>query len=226
MSATLDGDIISGMIRDITELKRAEKELHHTLEILRRYLGATTQAICLMVESRDPYTAGHQRRVSDLARAIATEMGLPRDIIDGIRTAALLHDIGKISVPSEILSKPGKLNEHELSLIKVHPKIAYDILSSIEFPWPIADIILQHHERMDGSGYPQGLSGDDILIQARILGVADVVEAMVSHRPYRSAHKLEDIIDELSQKSGALYDSNVIEVCIRLFKEKNFFFRS
>ncbi len=217
---------IQGIARDITRRKEMEKELYRTLEILRKTHGATIQAINRIVENRDPYTAGHQIRVADLARAIATEMGLSRDIRDGMRIAAQLHDLGKLSVPSDILSKPGKLTEDEFSLIKEHPKIAYEILRNIEFPWPIADIILQHHERMNGSGYPQGLSGDDILVEARILGVADVVEAMVSHRPYRPAHKLEDALNEISQKSGVLYDPKVAEVCLKLFKEKNYHFRA
>jgi PAS domain S-box-containing protein/putative nucleotidyltransferase with HDIG domain len=217
---------IQGIARDITQRKETEKELYRTLEILRKTHGATIQAINRIVENRDPYTAGHQIRVADLSRAIATEMGLSRDSRDGIRIAAQLHDLGKLSVPSEILSKPGKLTEDEFRLIKEHPKVAYEILSNIEFPWPVADIILQHHERMNGSGYPQGLSGDDILIEARILGVADVVEAMVSHRPYRPARKLEDALNEISQKSGVLYDPKVAEVCLKLFKEKNYHFRA
>jgi PAS domain S-box-containing protein/putative nucleotidyltransferase with HDIG domain len=225
LSASLDGDIISGMIRDITDRMQTEKKFYHTLEILRKTLGATIQALNKIVESRDPYTAGHQKRVADLARAIATEMGLSEDAIDGIRIAGLLHDIGKISVPSEILSKSSKLNEYEFNLIKEHPRIGFDILSTIEFPWPVAIIILQHHERMDGSGYPQGLAGDDILMESRILGVADVVEAMTSHRPYRPAIHIGETLKEISDKKGILYDPRVVEACLRLFNEKNLSFR-
>jgi PAS domain S-box-containing protein/putative nucleotidyltransferase with HDIG domain len=213
-------------VRMRAEGKRAEEELKRTLEMLRKIHGATIQAINRIVENRDPYTAGHQIRVADLARAIATEMKLAGDTIDGIRVAAQLHDLGKISVPSEILSKSGRLTEAEYSLIKNHPRVAYEILRTIKFPWPIADIILQHHERTDGSGYPLGLSGDNISIEARIIGVADVVEAMVSHRPYRPALKLEDALREISQKSGVLYDPKVADACLRLFKEKDFHFRA
>jgi response regulator RpfG family c-di-GMP phosphodiesterase len=208
--------------RGLTERKQAEEKLQHTLAKLRKALGGIIQAMALTVEARDPYTAGHQRRVSNLARAIGEEMGVSEEQIDGIRMAGAIHDIGKISVPAEILSKPGRLNDLEYSMIKTHPEIAYDILKTIEFPWRVAEIVLQHHERMNGSGYPQGLSGEDILLEARILGVADVVEAMASHRPYRSALGIDRALKEISQNKGILYDSEVVDACLNLFAEKGF----
>jgi response regulator RpfG family c-di-GMP phosphodiesterase len=208
--------------RGLTERKQAEEELQYTLTKLRKALGGIIQAMTLTVEARDPYTAGHQRRVGDLARAIGEEMGVSEEQIDGIRMAGAIHDIGKICVPAEILSKPGRLSDLEYSMIKTHPEIAYDILKTIEFPWPVAEIVLQHHERMNGSGYPQGLSGEDILLEARILGVADVVEAMASHRPYRSALGIDRALEEISQNKGVLYDSEVVDACVNLFVEKGF----
>jgi HD-GYP domain-containing protein (c-di-GMP phosphodiesterase class II) len=160
--------------------------------------------------------------VSNLARAIGEEMGISEEQIDGIRMAGVIHDIGKMSVPAEILSKPGRLNELEYGMIETHPEIAYDILKTIEFPWPVAEIVLQHHERMNGAGYPQGLSGEDILLEARILGVADVVEAMASHRPYRSALGIDRALEEISQNRGVLYDSEVVDACLNLFTRKGF----
>jgi PAS domain S-box-containing protein/putative nucleotidyltransferase with HDIG domain len=213
------------IIRDITKRKKSEDELNRTLEMLRKAMGATIQALNLTVEMRDPYTAGHQRRVADLARSIAKEMGISQEKIDAIRMAASIHDIGKIAIPSEILSKPGRINENEFSLIKTHPQVGYDILKTIEFPWPVAQIVRQHHERMDGSGYPQGLSGKDILIEARIISVADVIEAMNSHRPYRTALRIEEALEEISQKRGVLYDPDVVDACVRLFKRERFKFK-
>jgi putative nucleotidyltransferase with HDIG domain len=171
---------------------------------------------------RDPYTAGHQRRVADLARAIATEMGISADQTDFIRIACTIHDIGKISVPAEILSKPTKLTDIEFSLIKAHAQSGYDILKDIEFPWPVADVVLQHHERMDGSGYPRNLNGEDILIEARILSVADVVEAVASYRPYRPGLGIDLALTEIEKNSGIFYDSAVADACLRLFREKGF----
>jgi len=221
-----DGELI-GIVadfRDITERKRAEEELQHTLEKLREALGGIIQTVALTVEVKDRYTAGHQRRVANLARAIANEMGLPQEQIDGLRMAGLIHDLGKISIPAEILSKPTRLNEFEWGMIKGHPKVGYDILRKTEFPWPVAQIVLQHHERMDGSGYPQGLSGEEIILEATILGVADVVEAMVSHRPYRSARGIDKALEEISQNKGVLYDPEVVDACLKLFTEKGFTF--
>jgi putative nucleotidyltransferase with HDIG domain len=187
-------------------------------------MEATIYTISKIIETRDPYTAGHQNTVSQLSVAIAQEMKLPEDKIEGIRIAALVHDIGKINIPAEILSKPSKLNEMEFSLIKNHPKVGYDILRKIDFSWPVAKIVLQHHEKIDGSGYPQGLKGEKILLEAKIIGVADVVEAMSSHRPYRPSLGIDKALEEISQNRGILYDPEVVDVCLKLFKEKNFKF--
>jgi putative nucleotidyltransferase with HDIG domain len=177
-------------------------------------------AMSLVVETRDPYTAGHQRRVADLAATIAKTMGLSEWAIRGIRVAGLLHDVGKLSVPAEILSKPGKLNQTEFDIIKSHSQISYNILELIEFPWPVKQAVLQHHERLDGSGYPNGITGDDIILDARILAVADVVEAISSHRPYRPALGLEYAMQEITSKKGTLYDSKVVDACVKLFKDE------
>ncbi len=199
-----------GVNRDITERRR----MH---EALQRSLDGTVQAIGATAERRDPYTAGHQQRVTQLACAIAKQMGLPQDQTEGIRLAGLVHDIGKMSIPAEILSKPSKLAETEYQLIKAHPQVAYDILKPIAFPWPVAEIVLQHHERLDGSGYPCGLKGEAISLGARILAVADVVEAMASHRPYRPALGIDAALAEIRDHQGKLYDSSVVETCVQLF---------
>jgi PAS domain S-box-containing protein len=211
-----------GISEDITERKRSEEHLQETLERLGKAINATIQVLVSAVEVRDPYTAGHQIRSADLARAIATEMGLPQEKIDGIRMAGSIHDIGKLSVPAEILSKPTKLTNIEFSLIKVHPQKGYEMLKDVESPWPLAEIVYQHHERMDGSGYPRNLKGDDILIEARILAVADVVEAMASHRPYRPALGLNAALEEIENNKGTIYDADVADACLRLFREKGF----
>jgi PAS domain S-box-containing protein/putative nucleotidyltransferase with HDIG domain len=202
-----------GIDEDITDRKES-------LERLRKALGGTIQAISMAVETKDPYTAGHQRRTADLARAIATEMGFDADQRDFIRIAATIHDIGKIALPAEILSKPTKLTDIEFSLIKTHALQGYEILKDIEFPWPVADVVLQHHERIDGSGYPDGLKGEDILPAARILSVADVVEAIASNRPYRAANGIDDALAEISKNRGILYDADVVDACLTLFREK------
>jgi len=209
---------------DITERKRAEEELRQSYVQLQRTLEGTVNTLVSTIEMRDPYTAGHQRRVTQLACAIANEMGLPQEQSEGIRMAGLIHDLGKITIPAEVLSKPIQLNDFEWGMIKMHPRVGYDVLKEIEFPWPLAPIVLQHHERMDGSGYPRGLSGEDILMEARILAVADVVEAMASRRPYRPALGIDKALDEISQNRGVLYDSEVVDVCLRLFTEKGFAF--
>lgn len=192
--------------------------------ILRQSLEQSIQTIASTLEARDPYTAGHQRRVAELATAIAREMGLPFDQINGIHLAAIIHDLGKIHIPAEILSKPGKLTDIEFALVKTHPQAGYDILKDVKFPWPIADIILQHHEKLDGSGYPQGLKGGQILLESRIMTVADVVEAMSSHRPYRSALGLEPAMHEIERGRGSIYDPAVVDVCLKLFAKKGFAF--
>lgn len=211
-------------IRDITDRKQAEKELKQSFEKLQRILKETAHALAAAIEARDPYTAGHQRRVTKLAIAIAKKMGLSEKQINAIHMTALIHDIGKINAPSEILSKPTRLTKIEFEIIKTHPRVGYNILKEIEFPWPVAEIILQHHERMDGSGYPQGLSDDDIILEARILGVADVIEAMASHRPYRPAQGIDKALEEISQNRGVLYDPKVVDACLKLFTEKGFKF--
>ena len=211
-----------GIIRDISELVSGRKQIETTLNDLRKALGGTIEAMALTVETRDPYTAGHQRRVSNLARGIATEMGVSKDQIQGVRMAGVIHDIGKISVPGEILSKPGKISQNEFGIIKEHPQVGYNILKTVDFPWPIAQIVLQHHERMDGSGYPNGISGENILLEARILAVADVVEAMASHRPYRAALGIDLALNEISKNRGSSYDPKVVDACLRLFNEKGY----
>jgi HD-GYP domain-containing protein (c-di-GMP phosphodiesterase class II) len=208
--------------RDITARKRAEEELKQSSGRLRKALGATVQSISIIVEMKDPYTAGHQQRVADLARSIATEMDLSADQRDFIRTTSAIHDIGKISIPSEILSKPTKLTDLEFRLIKTHSQSGYDILKDIDFPWPVADVVLQHHERMDGSGYPQGLKGNDILLEARIMAVADVVEAIASHRPYRPSLGIDFALEEISRNKGILYDADAVDACLKLFQEKSY----
>ena len=215
---------VQSIVRDITERKRVENELKQTSEKLRESLEGIVEVMAATVELRDPYTAGHQRRVADLACAIATEMALSKDRIEGIHMAGIIHDIGKISIPAEILSKPGSLNEIEFSLIKEHSKTGYDLLKNVEFPWPIAQIVLQHHERIDGSGYPLGLSVEDILLEARILCVADVVEAMSSHRPYRPALGIDSGIEQISEQRGVLYDPEVVDACIKVVRERKYEF--
>lgn len=213
-------DVLAGII----EQRHTDEKLNKTVSTLRTALGGTIQAMALTVEIRDPYTAGHQKRVSNLARAIATEMKLTHDQIEGIRIAGIVHDLGKITVPSEILSKPGVITFIEHSLINTHPQKGFEILSSINFPWPVAQIVLQHHERMDGSGYPAGLKKDQILLEARVLMVADVVEAMASHRPYRPSRGVQLAMDEISKHKGTLYDKKVVDACLKLFLNKDFKF--
>jgi PAS domain S-box-containing protein/putative nucleotidyltransferase with HDIG domain len=207
---------------DITQRKKAEKQLQKSWEEQRRAMEGAVEAMAHTIETRDPYTAGHQRRVTKLAVMIAKEMGLEKDKIEGIRMAGTLHDIGKIYIPAEILSKPGKISQEEYNMIKTHPKVGADILKPIHFPWPVTKIIEQHHERMDGSGYPNGLSGDKILIEARVLAVSDVIEAMASHRPYRAAHSLEEALEEIKKNKGILYDEKVSEAAIKVCSKKDF----
>jgi PAS domain S-box-containing protein len=208
--------------RDITERKQSEQKLVGTLESLRKAVGTTIRVMVSAVETRDPYTSGHQTRSAGLARAIATEMELPEETIEGIRLACSIHDIGKLSIPAEILSKPIKLSEIEFSFIKEHPRKGYEILKDVESPWPMAEIVLQHHERMDGSGYPRNLKGEEICMEARILALADTVEAMASHRPYRPGLGIDAALNEIEKNRGILYDAAAADACLRLFREKGF----
>lgn len=210
---------------DITESKQAEVEATQNYEKLQRAMEGTVRSLIMMVEKRDPYTAGHQRRVAQLVCNIAKEIGLSEDQIAGLRLAALIHDVGKVHIPSEILANPDGLSDSEFSIVKMHAQIGYEILNNIEFPWPIAEIVLQHHERMDGSGYPQGRSGEDIRMEARIIGVADVVEAVASHRPYRPALGIDKALEQISQNRGILYDADVVDICLRLFRDEGFQFK-
>ena len=211
------GEVIGaiGTIKDITELEK-------NVEMLKTALQSTIDAMAVIVESKDPYTSGHQKRVMDIAVAIAEEMNLPEDKINGIRMAAMIHDIGKINVPAEILNKPGRLSDIEFNIIKTHPEAGYHILKNIEFTYPVAQIVRQHHEKMDGSGYPWGLRGDDILIESRVITVADVVEAMATDRPYRTSLGMAETLKEIEQGAGNLYDTGVASACLKLFEEKGF----
>ncbi|MEE9935855.1 MAG: PAS domain S-box protein [Deltaproteobacteria bacterium] len=207
---------------DITSRRQTEENLRQTLDSLRKAVAATIHVIASAVEARDPYTAGHQVRTADLARAIATELGLPRDRIDGIRLAGAVHDVGKLAIPSEILTKPTKLTDLEFSLVKEHARLGAEMLRDVESPWPLAEIVHQHHERMDGSGYPRGLKGADILPEARILAVADVVEAIASHRPYRPAFNIDAALEEIEKNKGTLYDEAAVAACLKLFRERGY----
>jgi putative two-component system response regulator len=213
------------ILKNVKFSEELYKEFKQSSNKLRTNMEGTIQAMALTVEMRDPYTAGHQRQMANLASVIAGGMGMTTEQIDGICMAGIVHDIGKIRIPSEILCKSGKLTESEFSMIKSHPQVGYDILKTIEFQWPIAKFVLQHHEKMDGSGYPSGLSGDNILIEARILCVADVVEAMAPQRPYRPALGIEKALEEISRNREVLYDSSVVDACLSVFAEKKFKFK-
>jgi len=220
------GDVALGLhsIELEKKLNKQTDDLKERVKELKRAMGATIETMSKIVEAKDPYTAGHQQRVSQLATAIAKELNFSEDKIEGIRIASLIHDIGKIGLPTEILSKPTKLSDIEFSLIKEHSQIGYNILQSIDFSYPVANIVLQHHERLNGSGYPKHLKGDKIFLEARIIGAADVVEAMSSHRPYRAALGIDKALEEITQNRGILYDPDVVDVCLKLFKEKEFKF--
>ena len=206
------------------ERQRAEEEFRRSCAALRRSLEGMVNVLVSTVEIRDSYTAEHQRRVAQLACAIADEMGLPEEQIEGIRTAGLIYDLGKLSIPLEILNKPGGLTELEQAMIKGHPQVSYDVLKTVGFPWPVAQIVLQHHEMLDGSGYPQGLSDEAILLEARILAVADVVTAMSCHRPNGGPWGMDRALEEISQNRGGLYDPEMVDACLKLFAEKGFEF--
>ncbi|MEW6186165.1 MAG: HD domain-containing phosphohydrolase [Thermodesulfobacteriota bacterium] len=209
-------------LNDISDRKQAEEKVIEGAEQLRRAMEGIVQAMAATVDVKDPYTAGHQRRVADLARNIALELGLDQGKCEGIHMAGMIHDIGKLSVPAEILSKPTQLSPIEINLIRVHPQAGYDILKGVEFPWPVAQMVLQHHERVNGSGYPNGLKGEVILPEAMILAVADVVEAIASYRPYRPALGIEKALEEIETNQGILYDPAVVGGCLRLFREKGY----
>jgi PAS domain S-box-containing protein/putative nucleotidyltransferase with HDIG domain len=212
------------LLRDIREDKAEEGRLKSLLSRLKSSFHGIVDTLAEVVETKDPHTAGHQRRVGQLAVAIAREMDFSLNRLEGIRVAGLLHDIGKIAIPSEILTKPGELNDLEGEFIKSHCQVGFDLLQHIDFPWPVLQAILQHHERLDGSGYPAGLTDQDIILEARILGVADVVEAMLSARSYGSAQGIDQALEEIHQKSGILYDPEVVDICLKLFVEKGFSF--
>jgi HD-GYP domain-containing protein (c-di-GMP phosphodiesterase class II) len=213
----MSGDLAFGILT--LRMKAAHREQEQRLQ---KNMLQTVEAIASIVEMRDPYTSGHQARVADIAKEIARQMGLPEEQMQAIHLAGLVHDLGKIRIPAEILSKPSRLNEVEYKLIKMHPQAGYDILKGVDFSWPIAGMVLQHHERMDGSGYPQGLKGDEILPGARILIVADVVEAMSSHRPYRPGLGIDTALAEIVRGRGTHYDPQVVDACVALFKESGY----
>lgn len=202
--------------------EQAETELKESFGKLKKALNGTVNALTEILQRRDPYTAGHQMRVAKLACAIAQELGLSEDRTEGIRIAGLLHDIGKITVPSDILSRSGRISNLETDIIETHAQVGYDIIKTIEFPWPVLEAVLQHQERMDGSGYPTGLSGDKIILEARILAVADVVEAMSSHRPYRPTLGMDRALAEITENKGIRYDPDVVDACLRLINEKGY----
>jgi len=208
----------------ILSRKQTDEKLQMSIEEIKKTLEEIIQVLIATSEKRDPYTAGHQERTTKLAIAIAGEIGLSEEQIKSISVAGMVHDIGKISIPSEILNKPSKLTETEMDLIRIHPQAGYELLENISFPWPVAEIVLHHHERMNGSGYPNSLVGKDIPLEARILAVADVVEAMASHRPYRAAHPLDVALNEVYQNRDTLYDPDVVDACLKLFNEKHFSF--
>lgn len=228
--------LLENLTKDLAfgvETLRTREERDRITEDNQRQMVAQQQSlkdfvrvIASTVEMRDPYTAGHQQRVSHLAMAIARDMGLSEHTVSGLELAALVHDVGQINVPAEIMCRPGKLNEYEYLLLKQHPQTGYDTLKDIRFPWPIATIVLQHHERMDGSGYPQGLKGDQILPESRIMSVADVAEAMLSHRPYRPARTMDEVIAELESGRGTRYDNTVVDACLNLLRDKGFTFKA
>ena len=213
---------VAGLEEIKLKYNQVDKKLKQAHEKLQKIIEGTANIITKVVETRDPYSTGHQQRVSKLATAIAQEMKLPQDKIEGIKIASLVHDIGKVNLPTEIVSKPSKLVEVEYNLIKNYPNVGYDILKKVDFPWPVAEIVLQHQEKIDGSGYPRGLKGDEICIEAKISGVANVVEAMSSYKSYRPALSIDEALTEISKNKNILFDPEVVDTCFKLFKEKDF----
>ena len=216
--------IIQGTVIDVTERVEAQQKLEQSLKRLRQTLDETVQALASVGEMKDPYTAGHQLHVSQLASSIAHELGFDEERVEGIRVGGLVHDLGKLYIPAEILSKPGKLSQLEFSMIQTHAQAGYEVLKSIQFPWPVAEMALQHHERMGGSGYPRKLKGPEIILEARILAVVDVVEAMTFHRPYRPGHGVPKALEEIERGRGEFFDPMVVDACLSLFREKGFQF--
>jgi PAS domain S-box-containing protein len=211
-----------GVMQDISEKKHAEEQIQRHVTELESAFMSTVNVAATLSEMRDPYTAGHERRVAEIAVAIGAALGLDARRQEGLRVAGYLHDVGKISIPAEILAKPGKLTKIEYQLIQAHPQAGHDVLKDVNFPWPVAQVALQHHERIDGTGYPQGLKGDQILIEARIMAVADVVEAMATHRPYRPGLGIDRALAEIERGRGSAYDTGVADACLRLFREKSY----
>lgn len=207
---------------DITERKKSEKTIQSTLKKLRKAMGGIIHVMVSTVEARDPYTAGHQQRVAGLARTIAQEMGMSKEEVDGIRIAGSIHDLGKIKIPVEILSNPGQITDAEFSLIKTHPEVAYGILREIDFSRPVAEMVYQHHEKINGSGYPRGLNRGEILPEAKVLTIADVVEAIASHRPYRPALGMKIALEEITSNQGVLYDTDAVDACLRVFEQNKY----
>jgi putative nucleotidyltransferase with HDIG domain len=216
--------IVGEVIVNSLKRKQGEQNLRQSIDQLQLTLAGTVQALASTAEIRDPYTVGHQNRVAQLACAIARELNMPEDRVEGLRIAGALHDLGKIYIPTEILTKPGRLSNVEMALIRNHPQISAEILAKIPFPWPIAQMVLQHHERIDGSGYPHQLKGEEILLEARILAVSDVVEAMTFYRPYRPGFGIKEALWEIMQNRGVLYDLQIAELCVKLFDEARFEF--
>ena len=213
---------VVGLMQDISEKKRAEEQIQRYVAQLETAFMSTVKVATTLSEMRDPYTAGHERRVAEIAVAIAAELGLDAGRQEGLRVAGHLHDIGKITIPSEILSKPGKLSPIEFRLIREHSQASHDILIKVEFPWPVAQVALQHHERIDGSGYPQGLAGEAIMFEARIIAVADVVEAMSSHRPYRPGLGIDKALGEIERGRATAYDPQAVDACLKLFRANGY----
>jgi PAS domain S-box-containing protein/putative nucleotidyltransferase with HDIG domain len=214
--------VVIATVQDVTELRRAEEEIERTVAKLRHAVQSTIQVVSTIGELRDAYTHGHERRVGELATAIAAEMGLAADRIEGVRVAGYLHDVGKIAIPAEILSKPTRLTKNEFELVKQHAQQSYEILKGVDFPWPVAEAAWQHHERLDGSGYPRGLMDGAIILEARVLAVADTVEAMSSHRPYRPGLGIDKALAEIERGRGTLYDPAVADACLSLFRAKGY----
>lgn len=206
-------------IEDTTKRKKIEEDLRLSYKRIEELFNDIILVLSKTIELKDPYTAGHQRKVMLLATKIAEAMDLDKDKIEGIRVASYLHDIGKITIPSEILNKPGKLSDLEFEIVKTHPTAGFEILKDVSFPWPVAEIVFQHHERLNGSGYPRGLKNGEILLEAKIIAVADVIEAMTSHRPYRPPMSLEVALDEIKKNKGILYDPEVVDITVKLFEE-------